>query len=118
MPYFRDMCYFRKVGIHGVIIKCTFQVITEHMEWGIPLTRGGNGMSFPDRGPRAVMKFFQPEAGGRGLEHYSMPDSGQWNTIPINITEILWFKNLCHSNSEVKNLGMKIPTRVKTNGIC
>ena len=23
-PYFRDMCYFRKVGIHCVIIKCTF----------------------------------------------------------------------------------------------
>ena len=23
-PYFRDMCYFRKIGIHCVIIKCTF----------------------------------------------------------------------------------------------
>ena len=23
-PYFRDMCYFHKVGIHCVIIKCTF----------------------------------------------------------------------------------------------
>ena len=54
----------------------------------------------------------------RAWNEFSMPDSGQWNTIPINITEILGFKNLCHSNSEVKNLGMKIPTRVKTNGIC
>ena len=40
------------------------------MEWGIPSTRGGHGMSFPDRSPRAVMKFFQPEAGGRGLEKF------------------------------------------------
>ena len=102
--------------------------LTNGIEWGIPSTRGGNGMNFPDRGTRAVMKIFQPEAGGRGLENslqpecrgqenYSMPDSGQWNTIPINITEILDSKNLCHSNSEVKNLGMKIPTRVKTYGI-
>ena len=85
-----------------------FQVITEHMEWGIPLTRGGHGMSFPDRSPRAEVR----------KTIYSMLDSGQWNTIPINITEILDFKNSCHSNSWVKNLGMKMPTRVKTNGIC
>ena len=67
-------------------------------------------MSFPDRGPEGCNEIFPAEgwknslqAEGRGQEHYSMPDSGQWNTIPINITEILGFKNLCHST-----LGSKI----------
>ena len=62
-------------------------------------------MIFTDRGTRAVMKIFTARVRStRAVKiHYSpsaevsknnyMPDSGQWNTIPINIAEILVFKN-------------------------
>ena len=49
-------------------------------------------MIFTDRGTRAVMKIhYGPSA--EVSKNYYMPDSDQWNTIPISIAEILVFKN-------------------------